>query len=470
MRRDAAIIAALLLSDVIMLLASGFSATYLRFGTLTLPVDVGYPLPYWQAAIITAGVWVVSLFFERLYDLDRLTWSMGELSRVARALALGVLAIITFTFAVNRPGLSRFWMLVAWLIAVFLVTFGRIIVRWVIAWARRHGHLVQRTLVVGTNAEGRRIATALCASHGQGLVPVGCLSSEGAGDVADCAEDVPVLGEAEALADTIREYGVDVVIVASSAFDHDAIAAMISEMRGLPVSLHISSGLFEVLTSRVLVREVAGVPLITVKRVSLSPLARVLKRAFDILIAGALVIGALPFWLAVAVAIVATSRGPVFYRQERVGRGGRHFKMLKFRSMIPDADRIRHELAHANEADGPLFKMRDDPRITGVGRWMRRFSIDEFPQLLNVLFGDMSLVGPRPPLPQEVEMYGDYEWKRLEVLPGMTGLWQVSGRSDLSFDEMVRLDLFYIENWSLGFDISLLVRTLPAALSGRGAY
>ena len=175
-------------------------------------------------------------------------------------------------------------------------------------------------------------------------------------------------------------------------------------------------------------------------------------------------------WAAIALAIKVDSPGPVFFRQERIGRGGLSFGMYKFRSMYLDAEERLAELEGRNEATGPIFKMKDDPRVTRVGRVLRRFSLDEFPQLLNVLGGEMSLVGPRPPLPREVVNYGTAEWPRLGVQPGMTGLWQVSGRSDLSFDEMVRLDLFYIENWSVGLDLGLIVRTVPAVVFPSGAY
>jgi lipopolysaccharide/colanic/teichoic acid biosynthesis glycosyltransferase len=178
----------------------------------------------------------------------------------------------------------------------------------------------------------------------------------------------------------------------------------------------------------------------------------------------------MPVWIAVALGIKISSPGPVFYGQERIGRSGRAFKMLKFRSMYVDAEARLSELQEANEASGPLFKMKDDPRVTSIGKWMRKFSVDEFPQLINVLRGEMSLVGPRPPLPREVERYSTHDWRRLEVLPGMTGLWQTSGRSALTFDEMVRLDLFYIENWSVALDMTLILRTVPAVLLARGAY
>ena len=187
-------------------------------------------------------------------------------------------------------------------------------------------------------------------------------------------------------------------------------------------------------------------------------------------VSGAICLVGLPVWLILACAVKLTSPGPVLYAQERVGKAGKRFGMYKFRSMYADADARLHEVQSTNEASGPLFKMKDDPRVTSIGSWLRKYSLDEFPQLLNVLKGDMSLVGPRPPLPREVASYSVGDWRRLDVPPGMTGLWQVSGRSSLTFDEMVRLDLFYIENWSVGFDITLILRTIPAVLFARGAY
>jgi exopolysaccharide biosynthesis polyprenyl glycosylphosphotransferase len=194
------------------------------------------------------------------------------------------------------------------------------------------------------------------------------------------------------------------------------------------------------------------------------------KRALDLLITGGGVLAISPLLLAVAVAIKLDSTGPVFYRQERVGKDGRHFWIYKFRSMVIDADRRLAALLDKNEASGPLFKMKEDPRITRVGSFLRRWSLDELPQLLNVLRGEMSLVGPRPPLPSEVAQYEDWQLGRLRAIPGLTGLWQVSGRSEVPFHDMVRLDLHYIRNWSLSLDLEIMLRTIPAVLSNRGAY
>jgi exopolysaccharide biosynthesis polyprenyl glycosylphosphotransferase len=474
-RRKRLIVGMLVATDAVALLLATFLASYIRFHNLDALAgleNITADVSYYEISAVVSLIWLGFLWSERLYDLEQLTFGAGEFARVLRALAMGVVGFILATFALKTPGLSRGWTILAFGFAVLLVSGGRFLVRQFLAWKRSRGRLLRRTVVVGSNEEAASILRMLLLNPSQGLRPIGCLASSRQ-DVLTldyCSELVPGLGAARDLVQVIREHRVDTVIIASSAFDHDVLARMIAELRGVDVSIHVSSGLFEVLTSRVLVREIAGVPLVTVRAVSLSAGNLVTKRIFDIVVASAVLLVGLPLWIFVAAAIYADCPGPIFYRQRRIGQNGAEFDMLKFRSMCVDADERLRALQAVNEASGPLFKMKDDPRVTRIGKWMRKFSIDEFPQLLNVLNGDMSLVGPRPPLPVETDMYSEQDWRRMEVPPGMTGLWQVSGRSSLTFEEMVRLDLFYIENWSVGFDLSLLMRTLPAVLFARGAY
>lgn len=469
------VVAALVVSDAFAMLVGTSMASLVRFGRLT--AQVGFEnstieVTFLQASVLVGAIWLAFLAMERLYDLERLFWGAGEFTRVVRALSMGVVAVVLLTYLLKTPGLSRLWIVTAWAACVATVMAGRLVVRIVLNRLRRRGGLAERTLVVGSNAEAADIIRILLAHPESGLLPVGCMASSQAErlDLDYCSDKLPVLGYARELKDAIIPNDIDAVVIASSAFEHDILARIIAELRGLEVTIHLSSGLFEVLTSRVFVREVGGVPLIGVKGVSLATRKVLTKRVFDILVAGGLVLFGLPVWLAIMAAIKSSSRGPVFYSQTRVGRDGHEFGMLKFRSMVADADARRAELAEENEASGPIFKMRDDPRVTPVGKWLRKYSIDEFPQLINVLRGEMSLAGPRPPLPREVLEYSAYHWRRLEVVPGMTGLWQVSGRSELTFEDMVRLDLFYIENWSLGLDMSILLRTVPTVLGAKGAY
>ena len=466
---------ALIVGDVAMLIVATLLATVLRFNSLLEPVDfenIGITITFWQLSFVLSAVWFVSIAAEGLYDIESLFWGAGELRRVARALALGVVGFILLTFALKMPGLSRAWTLIAWALAVVLVWCGRLGIRGWLRHQRLSGRMLRRTLIVGTNAEAAELVAVLRSAPDTGLVPVGCLAATHADRLAldYMTGTVPVLGYARELSAIVGPAGIDTVIVATSAFEHEVISRMIAELRGQDVSIHISSGLLEVLTSRLWVREVAGIPLITVKRVSLSRTNLAVKRTFDVVVSLVLLILGLPLWALIAGLIKLTSAGPVFYRQRRLGQFGREFRMFKFRSMVMDADARLAELQEHNEVAGPMFKMKDDPRATRVGSVMRKFSIDELPQLLNVIRGEMSLVGPRPPIPSEATRYTPHDWRRLEVPPGMTGLWQVSGRSQLSFAEMVRLDLFYIENWNVALDISLILRTIPAVLFARGAY
>lgn len=468
-------VVALLLIDVFAVLVAALTATRLRFERFTAPVafeSADIHIVFWELAIIVVPVWVGFMALTGLYDLDRVSWGLSDAGRIARALSLGVVFLVLATYMAKLPGLSRGWTLYAWLLSIVLVVSARALAAMIVSIAHRRGHMLERTLVVGSNAESSDIIRVLRQNLDAGLIPIGCLASSQAEKLGldYCSAGLPMLGTAREIADVVVAERVECVIIASSAFDHDVLARIIAELRSVDVDVHISSGLFEVLTSRVVVNEIAGVPLITVKGISLSKGNLLVKRVFDLIVAGAIVILGLPVWLALMAAVKLSSPGPVFYGQTRVGRAGELFQMLKFRSMYVDADDRLAELAAGNEASGPLFKMKDDPRVTPVGKWLRKFSIDEFPQLINVLKGEMSLVGPRPPLPREVERYTTRDWRRMEVVPGMTGLWQVSGRSSLTFDEMVALDLFYIENWSVALDVTLLYRTIPAVLLARGAY
>lgn len=473
--RRRTLVLALVAVDALAVVCAALTATWLRFGSTTAAVGFESPevnVSFWQLALFVVPLWILMMGLGGLYDLDRLSWGMPEVGRVVLSVSYGMLVLILGTFLAKMPGLSRGWTVLMWVLTPMYVMVARVGVAHWFTLMHRRGHHILRTLVVGSNAESADIVRVLKANPGSGLVPIGCVASSQAErlELNFCSPDVPMLGAARDIVRIAREHHADSIIISSSAFDHEVLARIIAELRTVDVDVHVSSGLFEVLSSRVLVSQIAGVPLITVKGISLSQGNLLVKRTFDVVVASAIVLVGLPAWIAIAVAIIATSRGPVFYGQERVGRDGVAFRMLKFRSMYVDADERLAALKDANEASGPLFKMRDDPRITSVGRWLRKYSLDEFPQLLNVLKGEMSLVGPRPPLPVEVQRYSVKDWRRLEVVPGMTGLWQVSGRSGLTFDEMVTLDLFYIENWSVALDLTLLVRTVPAVVLARGAY
>jgi len=467
--------AGLVALDVVLLYAAGALASIVRFSAPGVFVNfesISTDISYGSLEIAFTVIWVVAFALEHLYDPERLEWERGTLRRVVRSLALGVVAFVFLAFVVKAPDISRFWIILAFIFAAILVSLGRVIVRAALRDARLRGTFLRKTLIVGSNEEAVAVTRALRRAPELGLHPVGCLATSAAlGREGAPPEDLPPLvGYARELREIVLEQRVDTVVIASTAFEQDILTRMLTELRGIDVSIRVSAGLMDVHSSRIMLREVAGVPFVAVRAVSLSRVNLATKRVFDVTLGMLGIIIGMPLWLVIAALIYLESPGPIFYRQPRVGHGGRQFGMFKFRSMCMDAEARLADLQAANEADGPLFKMKDDPRVTRIGKWIRRFSIDEFPQLLNVIRGEMSLVGPRPPLPRETEQYTDTQWRRMEVPPGMTGLWQVSGRSALSFDDMVRLDVFYIENWSVGFDLEIMARTPSAVLSARGAY
>ena len=292
------------------------------------------------------------------------------------------------------------------------------------------------------------------------------------GAVAPSADGVglPVLGNLQDLPAVLDRERVDELIVTDSDFGERELLEIVDHAHRRGVEVRIAPKATELMTQRVEFVPGQGIPLFELRPPAFVGIDWVVKRAFDLLVsAGVLVVG-LPLWLGIAAAVKLSSHGPVLYRDRRVGLGEQEFGMLKFRTMHAEAAGQQAELEASNEADGPLFKMREDPRVTGVGAWLRRLSLDEIPQLWNVLRGEMSLVGPRPLPLRDFERLESWHRKRYLVLPGVTGLWQISGRSNLGFDDLVRLDFYYLENWSIWLDISILAKTIPAVIEGRGAY
>lgn len=475
-QRKRRVVTTLLVSDSVLLLIASLLVTFVRYDHFHVVVESQFrdltPLRLAQSLIVVACL-LLAMQVSRLYDIDRLGWGSGELVRTAQALAMGILAVVSVSFLMGVPGVEREWAILTWLVSTALIVSSRVVLRRAATWSLKRDDWLQRpTLIIGSNNEAAAVARTLRSNPTSGLTPVGYLttSRKDRQSFDFCPSDLPALGAARDIVSVVTERQIDSVVIIASAFDYDVLRRMIKDVRDVHVSVHVSSGLSDVLSSRVLLRAIGGMPLMSVAGVSHSDLNLVAKRAFDLVAGGFIILAGLPLWATIAALIKATSEGPVFYQQERVGKDGRPFQMYKFRTMCADADQRLEDLADSNEADGPLFKMRDDPRVTAVGKWLRRFSFDEFPQLLNVMKGEMSLVGPRPPVQCETAEYAEKDWRRLEVPPGMTGLWQVSGRSNLSFHEMVRLDVFYIDNWSVTFDLALMARTLPVMISARGAY
>ena len=317
----------------------------------------------------------------------------------------------------------------------------------------------RRLVLVGEETTVRHLEEQLRAVQGGiGIDVVGTLSGP------------PSSPPLDRLADVLERERPDELVLAEADFDEQTVLDVVQLAHRHAVKVKLAPTTTDLLVHEGEYVPGQGIPLFELRPPILGGLAWVSKRAFDLVVAGVLVLLGIPLWLLIAAAIKLDSRGPVLYVDRRVGVGEREFGMLKFRTMVPDAAERQAELEDENEASGALFKIRDDPRVTRVGRWLRRFSLDELPQLVNVLGGQMSLVGPRPLPLRDHAMLAEWHRARYHVLPGMTGLWQISGRSGLAFDDLVRLDFTYIENWSIWSDVTIIARTIPAVLSGRGAY
>ena len=461
----------LVILDATMLAVAGLVAVLLRFGDI--PTAQLRGLSYLGVSAILAVTWSATLALTRCYEARFLGHGSEEYKRVASASMrlAGTVAFFSFAFKLE---LARGFVAVAVPLGTVLLISGRVAARALIYRGRRlHGTFTHRVLVVGTHPHVRALVERLRSEPNAGYSIVGaCVPGARESRLPGGSPyDVPVIGHLAGIPEAMRSIGADTVAVtASPGINGDALRQLSYELEGTGVDLVVAPALTNVTGTRISIRPVAGLPLLHVDEPELTGARKLLKSVFDRSVALVALVALLPLFVAIALAVRLTSKGPALFRQERVGRGGGTFRVWKFRSMYVDAAERRAGLELLNESDGPLFKMRNDPRTTPVGRFLRKYSLDELPQLCNVLRGHMSLVGPRPPLESEVRKYGGHARRRLMVKPGITGLWQVSGRSDLSWDETVRLDLSYVENWSLALDITVLFRTVATVLRGKGAY
>jgi exopolysaccharide biosynthesis polyprenyl glycosylphosphotransferase len=359
---------------------------------------------------------------------------------------------------------------------VFLLLVSRWLARRVVVWARKHkGRCTTRLLIVGSPQAVRDLTLGFSREPWSGYDIVGaCIPGQYTRPTIGIPGigAIPVLGDESAVARAVVASGSHAVAVAATEQFHGTGLRDLSwELENLDVDLLVAPGVIDVAGPRLHMRPVAGLPLIHVEKPQYHGAKRFQKRAFDVTFSGLALVCGLPLLLLIAVAVKLSSRGPVFYRQERIGLDGEPFEMIKFRTMVVGADAMLEQVAHLNEADsGVLFKIRKDPRVTPLGRFLRKYSLDELPQFINVFVGQMSVVGPRPPLENEVASYDDHTMRRLLVKPGITGLWQVSGRSDLSWEDSVRLDMFYVENWSIMADVVIALKTARVVFTHAGSY
>ncbi len=429
---------------------------------ITTSIANGHLVP-----VLFPMVWVVALALGRTYEHRFVGGGTDEYRRMFTSAVVLLAAIATVSYAKDND-IAHGTVTVALPMALLLSLLVHFIARQVLHQQRREGACLQRVLVVGRERSVAELIRTVRREPHAGFAVVAACVDHARGDT---IEGVPVLGDSEAILSALVTTGADTIAVTAwSEVSQTDLRRLSWDLEGSGVSLLVAPRLTDVSGPRIHIQPVAGLPLINVEEPEFTGVRRFAKSAFDRLGAFLALVLLSPLLLGLALAVRLTSRGPILFRQTRVGRHGETFVMHKFRSMYVDAEARLTELREQNESDGLLFKMKDDPRVTPVGRWMRRLSLDELPQLIDVLIGRMSLVGPRPPLPSEVAQYPLDVRRRLIVKPGITGLWQVSGRSDLSWDESVRLDLYYVENWSLPLDLTILTKTVLAVVRGSGAY
>lgn len=462
MKRSELTFSALLVPiDYLMIVFAGLTAYYLRFSSsLTEIREVYYTLPlheYINIVIGVAALWVVVFAISGLYVIRGSRRPLDELAKIFIACSTGVMLIIILIFFQRELFSSRFIILAGWVISIVYVSLGRISVRALQRVLYRRGIGLHGVAVIGRDKTSHDLATALRLQPALGYA---------------------VVARAEAFDETTRatlltavqQGTLNEIILADTELDKESISRLVDFCDDQHLVFKYAADLFDTQASNLEIDAMFGVPMVEIKRTPLDGWGRIMKRVFDILGAVFFLVLFSPLMLITAVAIRLDTRGPVFVKLDRIGYRGRPFKILKFRSMVLNAHAQKKDLLQYNErGDGPLFKMERDPRITRVGRFIRRTSIDELPQFFNVLFGSMSLVGPRPHEPEEVAQYQKHHRRLLSIKPGVTGMAQISGRSDLTFEDEVRLDTFYIEHWTLKLDVRILLKTPWAVISPRKA-
>lgn len=460
-------------TDILVITGAVFGAQWLWFGFESVPLNAPRPyslgLSYTAVSVVLVVTWMIMLDIFATRDHKVIGSGTLEYKRVADATIrlFGLFAIIAFLFKIE---IARGYFLLALPLGVFLL----IVTRWRWRqWLRKRqarGFYLSRALLMGERLKSAHVAATVTRTAGTGLKLVGALTREGTVSKGP-VHGVPIVGDYGDLLAAVDETNADTVILTGAdEINPEDMRRVGWELEARGVELIVAPALTDIAGPRIHSRPVAGLPLIHVSYPAFEGAKRVTKRTFDIVGSGLLILISSPGLIWVAIAVKRSSPGNIVYRQERIGRHGRTFGMYKFRSMVQDADDQLESLLDAQgTSDTPLFKVTNDPRITPIGKILRKYSIDELPQLFNVFFGEMSLVGPRPQRAAEVALYDDAAHRRLIMKPGMSGLWQVSGRSNLSWDDSIRLDLYYVENWSLTADILILWRTVRAVVTPEGA-
>lgn len=456
----------LVLADLLMVTVALILATWTN--RAVNPTDITPASQYMALVLASLPIWPIVFTQQLLYRVRYLSRRVDEISRVVRGVAVGVLLTGGLSIFL-KISIGRQWVTIAACWLLFLLVTERLIARSLFDRARRNGSLLRPVVIAGRNAEGQFVREMLETDDSLGYVFHGFIE--------DLVEREPgesplaLLGNPGKVVRKVREMGVTSVIVAATAIDVGSSNRLIRSLTEHGIHVELSSTLCDIAAHRLTIRPVGRVPMMYVEPIQRTGWRPMAKRAFDFVAAAVLLVLATPLLLVAGLAVKLTSPGGALFSQPRVGRDGELFAMRKLRTMVVDAEAQLASIEHLSSTTGPLFKIENDPRITTVGKWLRKLSIDELPQLFNVLKGEMSLVGPRPALPREVEAWDKELHNRLRVQPGITGMWQVKGRSDGDHDsKYAQLDLYYVDNWSLVTDLVILARTIPVVLGRKGQY
>ena len=450
--------------DLLMVAAAFILAYYIRSYTEIMPVIYVWPLfEYLKFMVKIIVFWPFIFALEGLYNTRNTRKGLDEFAGIFVGVSAGIMLVVLWIFLSRSFFFSRLIIVYTWFLAIVFVTVGRRLIRGLQRYLYRYKIGVRRVAVLGDNGISEIIAGQIHGDRKLGYQLVGMITIKN-----NCKKlkDFRYLGLFSDLKDIIGKYRLDEVIITDTALPEKQILKIVEICKLKNVLLKVVPNLFKIISSNIDFTTFAGAPIIEYKRTSLDGWGKIAKRAFDLIFASVVLILALPLNLVIALIIKLDSKGSVLFRQERVGAEG-NFNFYKFRSMYDGAEKEHNKYM---KKYGNMFKLKEDPRTTRFGKFLRRTSLDELPQFINVLKGEMSIVGPRPPMPVEVRQYSDWQKQRLGIKPGITGLWQVSGRSDISFDEWVRLDVYYIENWNPWLDLQIILRTFVAIFKKRGAY
>lgn len=468
---------ALLVSDTLMLILAFALAYWLRFDVgVALSADVVPSFDiYTRATLMLIPAWLLLFTMLRLYDFQYLLGGTSEYVRALNGCTSGMMLVFIVNFLVPQFTIARAWVIMSWACSTILICLSRLLLRRIAYTMRSRGWFVTSAVIIGTNSEAVSLARQLRESRYSGIAIQGFVEENTLINVEHGQSSLlglPILGSLDTLPELLERNGVEEVIIATTALTRTQLMETAQQlMTTAGTKMLLSSGLYEIFTTGMQVTSKGSVPLMSLNRMRLDPIELLLKAALDYLLIFFSMLIFLPLFMVIGLLIKLDSPGPIFYRRRVLGIGGIEFDAFKFRTMAVNGDEI---LAQHPELLAELkntHKLKEDPRVTRVGQWLRRLSLDELPQIINVLLGQMSLVGPRMISPSEGAMYGQMRQNLLTVKPGLTGLWQVSGRSDLSYDERVQLDMQYIRNYSIWLDLQILIfQTLPVVFKGRGAY